>query len=82
MSTESDSGFTTEGFITLPHFQADELRIDTIAETPIELLESRSTEYSQFLAGEIMPRARAASNRILNHLIFELAYRDGVYDEQ
>lgn len=75
------NSFTGEGFAPFPSLYADEKRIREAAELSTEVLERFVNEYGHFLSKPQMPRATATANRILDHMIFELAYRDGVYDE-
>jgi hypothetical protein len=47
-----------------------------------ERLEAVILEYANFLRREdIMPRAAASAEAIIERSLFELAYRDGIYDE-
>lgn len=78
---ETSSPFTGEGFESFPSLYADSKLVSEFSEWPTENLEARVHQYGQFLSKERMPRATATANRILDHLLFELAYRDGVYDE-
>ena len=76
----SMSEFAGKGFESFPHLYADTKKIAVFAEMEKEILERLSSEYTEFLSREnIMPRAREAANRILDHVMFELAYREGVY---
>lgn len=75
------SEFASQGFEPFPSLYADSQLISKFSEWPTEVIEARVTEYGQFLSKPQMPRATATGNRILDHLIFELGYRDGIYDE-
>jgi len=76
------SGFTSEGFESFPNTYMDNKHISGISTMPDSVLERKTYEYGAFLQRtDIMDRARAIGDRILNHLLFELAYRDGIYNE-
>ncbi len=76
------SEFSGSGFETFPSLHADTAKITVFAEMDKDILERLATEYTDFLSREnLMPRAKATANRILDHVMFELAYREGVYAE-
>lgn len=76
------SEFTGSGKEHFPHFYADTQKIAVFAEMEKEILERLCDEYTQFLSRDnIMPRAETTANRILDHIMFELAYREGIYDD-
>lgn len=76
------SEFSGSGFETFPSLHADTAKITVFAEMDTEILERLANEYTDFLArGNLMPRAEKTANRILDHVLFEMAYRDGIYDE-
>lgn len=76
------SEFSGSGFETFPSLHADTAKITVFAEMDKDILERLANEYTDFLAREnLMPRAKATANRILDHVMFELAYREGVYAE-
>lgn len=81
---ENLSGFTGNGFESMPALYHDGKRIIELANEdrwPQPMLDERLMEYGQYTQKpDLMPRARLAANRILNHLLFEAACRDGVYD--
>jgi hypothetical protein len=77
-----DQGFMPEGFTPFPSLHSDSLRVSEFAEWETENLEARVNAYTEFLQTDCMPRARMTGERIVNHILFELAYRDGVYNEQ
>lgn len=81
METTNEAVFASGGFEEFPPLYFDNRDIATISEWPTEVLEERVHQYGQFLSKPQMPRATATANRILDHMIFELAFRDGVYDE-
>lgn len=65
-----------------PDCYHDNLRVSSFSELSLEALDYMVDEYGDFMQRtDIMPRARAAGNRILDHLLFEYGYRDGIYDE-
>lgn len=75
------SEFASQGHESFPSLQSDNDRVGEFSEWSNENLEARVWQYGHFLSTEQMPRATKTANRILDHLLFELAYRDGVYDE-
>ena len=76
------SEFSSQGFESFPSLYADEQQVAEFSEWSTEVLEARVHQYGHFLSTPQMPRATETANRIMEHLLFELAYRDGVYDEQ
>jgi hypothetical protein len=45
-------------------------------------LDFKVDQYGDYMQRpDLMPRARYAGDRILEHLLFEYGYRDGIYDE-
>ena len=74
------SEFIGGGFASFPRLEPDNKRVGEFSEWSTKALEERVHQYGHFLSKEQMPRATRTANRILNHLLFELAYRDGVYD--
>ena len=75
------SEFTSKGGEVFPNTHSDLQYIHTVAEWNDEQLDHKVNEYGQFLQRtDLMPRAIKAANFIMDRLIFELAYRDGVYD--
>ncbi len=55
--------------------------IHQLASVDESVLKSRQTSYSEFLEGDIMPRARDQATRVLAHIAFELDYRAGRYSK-
>jgi hypothetical protein len=46
-------------------------------------LEAVVLEYSRFLnQGNVMPRAAAGADQIIERTLFELAYRDGLFSDE
>jgi hypothetical protein len=78
--TETDS-FIPGGFESFPSLYADTKQVAEFSTWSTEVLEERVNQYGHFLSTPQMPRATETANRILDHLLFELAYRDGIYDE-
>lgn len=75
------SEFTSQGGEVFPNTYSDLQTISEVAEWPIERLNHKANEYGKFLLREdLMPRALKAANFIMDRLLFEMAYRDGVYD--
>lgn len=76
------SDFTSEGFTPFPDCYHDNLRVATFSGLTDKGLDHYVSEYGQFLQRtDIMVRARVAGERVLDHLLFELGYRDGIYDD-
>jgi len=76
------SEFSTEGFESFPSLYADNKRIAELSEWTIPMLEERASQYAAFLQrDDLMPRAKAQADRMLDHVLFELTYRDGFYNE-
>lgn len=72
------SEFTSSGGEVFPNTHADTQLITTFAELTDEILDRKAKEYSLFLQREdLMPRAIETAQRILEHLIFEINYREG-----
>lgn len=80
MKTET-SPFASEGFETFPSLYADNKQVQAYSELATEILERKANEYAAFLEkDDLMPRARQTATRILDHITFELAYREGMYE--
>jgi hypothetical protein len=76
------SEFSTEGFESFPSLYADNKRTAELSEWTIQMLEERASQYVAFLQrDDLMPRAKAQADRMLDHMLFELQYRDGLYNE-
>lgn len=74
--TETNEGFTSQGFEPFPNTMADQERLHSITEWSDELLEDKVYEYWQFLERkDLMPRAIAAANRMLLHMGYEVDCR-------
>ena len=77
------SDFTGDGFEGMPSIYQDNLQVRLFSTWERQVLEDRVTEYGHFLQREdLMPRARQGADRVMTHALFELAFRDGVYDER
>jgi hypothetical protein len=77
------SDFTTEGFESFPNIYVDNLQTHEFSTWNRAVLEARVMQYGTFLQqSDLMPRAKEGANRVMDHLLFELAWRDGVYDNQ
>lgn len=77
---ENYTGFTGNGFESFPALYHDTERLHSVTEWPTDMLDERMMQYGKFLDGDTMPRAKQTATRILDHLLFEAACRDGVYD--
>jgi hypothetical protein len=76
------SEFTGEGFAPFPNTYEDNKRIGACSTLSDQILEDKCKEYVLFVQRkDIMPRAVSIAGRILDHVMFELAFRDGIYDE-
>lgn len=86
-STVSD--FTSAGHDTYPNIHIDREVLTSIGDMALgnyvyttEYLELKTDEYGRFLQRtDILPNHRTRADRNLDGYIFELAYREGVYDE-
>lgn len=67
-------------FASFPNLHSDESEVFAVAEWSLEKLDYKTNEYGAFLQRkDPMPRAIAAANKILDLLLFEQGYRDGIY---
>ena len=79
-----DSGFTSGGRNEghFPSVHSDSQIVGEFSQWRQDILEERYNDYSNYLdRKDISPRSRGEAERILSHLIFELAYREGFYGE-
>lgn len=77
------SEFSSEGHDSFPNFYADRESAKEVATWEADRLNYKIGQYTEFIVnGDPMPRALKAANTIIDLLMFELAYRDGVYDEE
>ena len=77
------SEFSSEGYESFPSIYADTKLIHEFGALDRQILEDRLTTYIQFLKrDDLMPRARDNASRIREHLLFELMYRDGLFDDE
>ena len=82
MSIETAS-FTSTGFEPFPNTHSDAQEVLKVAEWSNKQLEYKLTEYGRFSQRkDIMPRARKAADFVLDRLIFDQAFRDGVYSDE
>ena len=78
---ENLSGFTGSGFDSMPNFYEDNKNIGSISTLGDAALQHMYETYTAWAARkDIMPRAKQAAERILNHLEFEFRYQAGVYE--
>ena len=76
------SEFTGEGFKPFPNTHSDLQEASKVVEWDDARLERKVHEYGHFLTrDDIMERARKTGALILDRLMFELACRDGIYDD-
>jgi len=72
-----------ESFEGMPNIYADNQQTHLFSAWDRGRLERRVTEYGRFLQQpNLMPRAQTGADRVWNHLMFELAWRDGVYSNE
>jgi hypothetical protein len=65
-----------------PDFYHDNLAVGSFSLLSQVQLDNKVDQYGDHLQRQdLMPRARYAGNRVLDHLLFEYGYRDGIYDE-
>lgn len=70
------SDFSGDGFTSFPNIYEDNKRVSEFSGLEQPVLERKLGEYTLFLQrNDLMPRARATGERILNHLIFEQTWR-------
>jgi len=75
------SEFSSEGYDSFPSIYADSKMIHEFATTDDRILQDRLSTYTQFLKrDDLMPRARAESERLVTHLMFEICYRQGYFE--
>lgn len=72
---EQESAFTTEGFRPFPSLYQDNLQVREFSSWSTDALNNHFQDYTEFMKGEVMPRAAEESRRVLSHLLFELMYR-------
>lgn len=75
-------GFTSAGRSEgrFPSVYADSLQSALFSRWEQPILEERHLDYTQYLErDDVSPRSRAEAEQILGHLVFELAYREGIY---
>jgi hypothetical protein len=66
----------------MPNIYADNQEVRNFSAWGRGRLEQRVSEYGLFLQSpDLMPRARQGANRVMDHALFELAWQDGVYDQ-
>jgi hypothetical protein len=63
-----------------PPLFIDVNRIHDIAEWDQELLEEKASLYGRFICSGLMPRAKKQTEYILDNILFELAWREGLYE--
>lgn len=79
------SEFTPGGFQTMPALYFDNQRTGEFSDEDTwsdEIIADRVNEYTHFLHGDAMPRARQQAERILTHLAFEQMYRSGAFNQE
>lgn len=83
MSQETD-GFTSAGRHEgrFPSVYSDSQIVGEFSQWEQHILEERYNDYTDYLdRTDISPRSREVAERILGHLSFELAWREGIYGE-
>lgn len=63
-----------------PPLYFDYLRMNQIPEWSLQELEEKTMMYGRFILEDLMPRAREETEALMTRLLFELAYREGVYE--
>lgn len=77
------SDFNGEGFASFPNTYEDNKQVGMFSNLTPEALEYKLNEYGQFLQRpDLMARAKRIGNRVLDHLLFEAAWRDGIYNKE
>ncbi len=76
------SEFTSKGGDVFPNTYSDAQEIIRVADWTDEHLDFKLNEYGAFMQREdLMARARKTGDFILERLIFEQAFRDGVFSD-
>lgn len=75
-----ESTFTPEGRTPFPSLYQDNLQVREFSTWSTQALNDHFQEYNAFLQGNNMPRAQEETRRVLQHIIFELGYREGLYE--
>jgi hypothetical protein len=77
------SDFSGEGFTSYPNMYLDEQVLLRAAELSTEHLDYKMNQYGEFIQRpNLLPRHLEKAHKLLDRIIFEAAYRDGVYDYQ
>lgn len=84
MSKEQEpSAFVSQGKEKFPPLYFDNKDVANFSDDikwPSDVLMARFALYADFLAqDDNMPRAVETANRITEHILFELQYREGIY---
>ena len=69
------SAFSTSGRTEFPPTYEDNKKITEFSTWPTSVLKGRLARYVAFLEDSPMPRAKATSQRIVEHIDFELQWR-------
>lgn len=69
------AAFTTDGRAEFPPLYEDSKLASEFSAWRTSVLRGRLTRYLAFLDDNPMPRAKAATERLIEHLDFELQYR-------
>lgn len=83
--TIEQSVFTGGGFEYRPSLYADNKLVSELSDARFtdDVLMSKAEEYREFLQHpDLMPRARAEAERVQQHLLFEVMYRYGLFEEK
>lgn len=77
------SAFVSRGKDTFPplYFDNEDVRnFSDDVKWPTPVLIGRMATYLDFIAKpDTMPRARKTGQRVIDHIIFELSYKEGIY---
>jgi len=79
-----ENAFASQGQASFPPIYEDSKVLGDFSDEqrwPTRKLEGRLNRYLEFLNhDDPMPRAREGARRIVEHIMFELLYREGVYN--
>ena len=79
---QETSDFVSQGKDKFPPIYFDTKQIQQLSRWDDSLLLSRLNTYMELIQNpDTMPRAKAGASRLVDHIIFELSYREGMYNQ-
>lgn len=80
--SEQNSGFATEGYEAVPNLYNDnKYLVERVSGLDDDVLDAKIIEYTSFLKSDALPHHRTQAERFLTHVMFEVQYRNGLFDE-